>query len=115
MITGTYNLDIYKGEPFSIDFVITDDLGVPINLTDYSGSAPIKNSYSAQTPIAYFNLSITNPTSGMVTLSMTDTGSAALPVTQAIYGVEFARSGVSIGRYLRGYVNIYQDYGLNFP
>lgn len=79
---------ISNGSTFSLLFRAVNCAGIPINLSGYSIRSTIKEKYSSSTGISSFNSLIVNPTSGICTISLTASGSAAIPPNVYLYSVE---------------------------
>jgi hypothetical protein len=110
-MSSGYNINIVKGATFAVDFNFTNSSGTPINLSGYSGQATLKNTLSTTSGLGNLELEFTSEVSGSIRLSMDATGTAVLPVTQAVYDVDFySPLGVS-SKVLYGYADIYPDIG----
>ncbi len=117
MITGTYNLpNLYVGEPFYETVILYACDGSRMNLSGFSGNAPIRSTLgSTGGYLGQFTVGIVSPVSGVLSLSMTDAETSALTPTQGVYSLTLSLSGVSFGRKLRGYVDIIPNYGGVWP
>lgn len=105
--TGSrYNIELTQGNYYSLCLTVTDSNSSPINLSGYSGYAPIKAAYGFSGVLGHFDINFTTPASGIITLSMDATGTAALPVIQARYELEIYPVNGQTIKYLKGYVDI---------
>lgn len=110
-MASTYDIDIYKGAPFSLSINATNSSGVPINLEEYSARGCIKYRYGDESPLVRFNVSIQSPeSSGILSFWLSATGTASLPTFQGLYELEAYTSGdADVIKFLRGYANIYPE------
>lgn len=103
------DLTISQGVDFSMNLPINDDGGNSINLSGYSGFAPIGNRLGEGTGtsglLGFFNLS--NPSSGIINLSLTSSFTINLPTTQGVYDLTLMNPSGAISKYYNGYVNIW--------
>jgi hypothetical protein len=104
--SGIYNICCSQGSDYSLTLSVTDNNNVPINLSGYSGLAPIKERFGDSAPLDYMSVSVLVPVSGIICLSLTRNQTANLPVTQARYELEIYPSSGSATKYLRGYFEI---------
>jgi hypothetical protein len=110
MTTGVrYDINLTRGSSYSASLTLTNSAGTRVNLSGYSGYAPVKTRYGATgSGLGEFVVSITSAVSGIFSLSMTDENSALLPCTQAAYEVNLYSSGSNDPfKYINGYVNVY--------
>lgn len=110
MTTGVrYDLNLTQGASFVTSLTLTNSEGSLVNLSGYSGYAPIKTRYGATGSIlGEFLVSVTSPASGGFSISITDEESALLPCTQAAYEVNLYSSGSNDPlKYINGYLNVY--------
>lgn len=113
-MSGYYNLNINQGESYALTIIAKDSDGVPQNLSGYTGFAGIKSNYCSTGYLANFDVSISLPTSGQVSMSMTAADTANLPATIALYDLEIA-SGSIVTKLLKGNVFIYPEISSSFP
>lgn len=106
--TGLYNIEIKQGNYYALTVTVTDAYGTAIDLTNYSGYAIIKAGYGRNNILGRFNLSFSQPTSGILVISMDATGTAALPVNESMYELEIYPTGSTIQatKYLYGYCDV---------
>lgn len=106
--TGLYNIELKQGNYFSLSLTVTDDVGSPVNLTNYSGYAIIKAGYGHSGVLGEFHLDFNQPTSGIFTIYMYATETAALPVNQSLYEIEIYPTGslTLATKYLYGYCDV---------
>ena len=92
----TFDLDIYKGETFSLSLNLKDADSVPVDLTDYAVSGYLKFKYSDSGKLVDLNVQKVLPyASGDVSLFIPSTGTEVLPVTLGVYDIELYHTGQS--------------------
>jgi hypothetical protein len=110
----TYDLNITQGSSFNIRLTAKDSDSNYINLSGYTVSGHIRNRYSdtgylldleptivsGGTPDAIF--------SGLVDVALHPTGTANLPITQAMYDVEVYKADTVI-KLLNGKANVHPE------
>jgi hypothetical protein len=79
IVPAPVNLTIEQGSTWSVSLTFTDGNKQPIDLTLYTFTAQIRPSYSSTTVTATFTCTVTDPTHGVATLSLTSDQTAALP------------------------------------
>ena len=100
------DLNIVQGSDFNVSIVAVDDLGTIINLTDYTVAGYAKHRYGDDEPTFDFKPTVSNATAGEISMSLTPTETASIPVGQFVYGIE-CLSGDSIGfKVMNGKVNV---------
>lgn len=77
MSASTYNLSIERNTDFSITLVLKDGNGTPIDVTNATIDAEIKQDYYFPI-IQTFTVTKTSPASGQITLSLTAAQTAVL-------------------------------------
>lgn len=102
-MASSYDLNITQGSSYNIRLKTKDANGVALNLSGYHVSGYIKNKYSDSNYLLNLEPSIVSgqsvPTvpsnllndaifSGLIDINLHPTGTAALPITQAIYDIE---------------------------
>ena len=80
------NILIDKGADYGVTFFITNKDGTPLNMSGYTGSAVMKQSYSATTSIP-FTLEFVNRTAGEISLALTDVETSALDRRRYVYDI----------------------------
>lgn len=84
MITpGAFNITIYTGATYELQITLKDSSDTAIDLTDRTIKAEIWN-VRRTTKLETFTVTKTTPKSGVLTLSLTATKTAALPVDRSI-------------------------------
>lgn len=81
-----------QGSDIAVELHLQDANGNKKNLTNYSGAATMKRSYSSDSADThYFDFAIQSPpTDGIVTLSLTNTQTDAMEAGKYVYDVEIS-------------------------
>ena len=91
-MASTYNIEIDQGATYTLAITYKDSAGVPINLTNYTAAMQLRLQYDSPTTA----LSLSSPSngivitgaSGLVTITITDTQTAALASDTFLYDLE---------------------------
>jgi hypothetical protein len=98
------NLLIDQGSDFSTTITITDDEGLPVDLSEYTGAAQMRKHYTSA--ISYnFNVAVGSG-DGTVTLSMTYAQTANIASGRYVYDCELLSSANVTSRILEGIVTV---------
>ena len=102
------NLRIDQGATFSSDVTVSDTDGNVFDLTGYTARAKMATGYtSTRTRVTITATVNADPTTGIVTLSLTDTQTAALEApARYVYDLEVVSSAGSVTRVIEGIINI---------
>ncbi len=99
------NIFIDQGADFTTTVTVTDSNGDAVSLTGYSAAAQIRKSYSSSTSTA-FTTSISNASGGEITITLSDTQTAALEAGRYLYDVLITASGGDKTRVVEGQVTV---------
>ncbi len=99
------NIFIDQGADFTTTVTVTDSNGDAVSLVGYSAAAQIRKSYSSSTSTA-FTTSISNASGGEITITLTDTQTAALEAGRYVYDVLITASGGDKTRVVEGQVTV---------
>tara|TARA_B100000085_G_C18089302_1_gene328389 strand:- start:116 stop:454 length:339 start_codon:yes stop_codon:yes gene_type:complete len=101
------NLTIDQGATFSSDVTVKDANGNAFDLTGYTAEAKMAKGYnSTRTRTSITSTINADPTTGIVTLSLTATATAALDApARYVYDLEIT-SGATVTRVIEGIINI---------
>jgi len=106
----SFDLSIIQGQTFTLSVTVRDINGVPIDLSGYNISGYLKTRYSDTGKLTDLNATIANGPSGIVTLSIPATGTAALPINYAFYDVEMMNPGDgTITKVLAGKASVFPE------
>jgi len=97
------NLTIDQGSDFSVTFNLTDENGVALDLTGYTGRAQMRKSPTSSTK-KDFTVSV--EVSGSITLSMTSEYTSGITATRYMYDAEIISSGNSVTRVVEGIATV---------
>ena len=95
------NLYIDQGTDFSITVDVTDSAGEALELDGYTAAAQIRKTYSSSSDSATFATSIAE-LSGQVTISLTDTQTAALESGRYVYDLNITSAAGVVTRVIEG-------------
>ena len=99
------NIFIDQGADFTTTVTVTDSNGDAVSLVGYSAAAQIRKSYSSSTSTA-FTASISNASGGEITITLSDTQTAALEAGRYVYDVLITASGGTKTRVVEGQVTV---------
>ena len=99
------NRFIDQGADFTTTVTVTDSNGDAVSLAGYSAAAQIRKSYSSSTSTA-FTTSISNASGGEITITLSDTQTAALEAGRYLYDVLITASGGDKTRVVEGQVTV---------
>ncbi len=100
------NITVEQGADFSTHINITDNNGVAVDLTGYTGASQMRKHWTSSTSYP-FTVAFASPTtSGVVTLSMTAAETSAIPPGRYNYDVELTSSANSVSRIIEGLVTV---------
>jgi hypothetical protein len=95
------NLFIDQGTDFEIVVDVSDATGETLNLTGYTSAGQIRKTYGSSTKVD-FTTGHGTPADGKVTMSLTDTQTAALTAGRYVYDMNITSSGGKITRVVEG-------------
>jgi hypothetical protein len=101
----TLDLTFIQGDDFKAVVTAKDSAGSVINLSGYGVAGKVRNRYSDSTHLFDLNPSIATAASGTINIDVAATGTASMPVTEAVYDVEIY-IGSQVTRLLEGNVKI---------
>jgi len=104
---NSYNLSIIQGDSFSLDIIVKDDDGNPMNLDGYSLRGKMKSRYSDSSGIAEFGIT-QGGASGQLSIELDSLVTETLRVYQYLYDVEAYKPENSF-KILNGYANVYPE------
>ena len=99
------NIFIDQGATFTTTVTVTDSSGSAVNLSGYSVAAQIRKTFLSASATA-FTASISNASSGEITISLTPTQTAALEAGRFVYDVVITASGGTKTRVVEGQVSV---------
>ena len=99
------NLTVDQGSTFSASIDITDTEDNVLVLTGYTVAGQIRKTYDSSTAVN-FTASVSNASTGEVTISLTPAQTNALVAGRYVYDVEITSSGGTVTRVLEGQVEV---------
>ncbi len=100
---SNYNLEITQGDSFILNVNATNSDGSYINLSGYGVRGQIRYQYSSTNVMMDLQPVIASQASGLISINVPGTGTAALKVGVFPYDVEITGSNNYCLKYLRGY------------
>ena len=79
------NLFIDQGADFTTTVTINDSTGSALDLTNYTALAMVRKSYASTTATTFTSTFASDRTTGQITISLTDTQTAALESGRYVY------------------------------
>ena len=106
-MAATANLRIDQGASFSSDVTVKDNTGTVFDLTNYTAAAKMALGYSSTRTRVAMTTTISDPTNGVITLSLTADQTSALEApARYVYDVEVVSSANVVSRIVEGIVTI---------
>ena len=99
------NIFIDQGATFTTTVTVTASTGDAVNLSGYSVAAQIRKTFLSSSATA-FTATISNASSGEITISLTDTQTTALEAGRFVYDVLITASGGTKTRVVEGQVTV---------
>ena len=99
------NIFIDQGATFTTTVTVTDANGDAVNLSGYSVAAQIRKTFLSSSATA-FTATISNASSGEITISLSPTQTAALEAGRFVYDVVITASGGTKTRVVEGQVTV---------
>lgn len=103
------DIQINQGETFVLTMTIEQPVDTPIDITSYTFASQIKRNQTDTSALDAFTFTLSDPTNGIFTMSLTDTETSALPAIVAFYDVEMTDTSANKTRILQGKANITQE------
>lgn len=109
MAAARYDLVIDQGSDYAVEFTVSENNTVK-NLTGYSARAQMRPSKTSSTVTATFNCQIPTGSDGKITMSLTNTASAAIAAGTYHYDLEiFTANNDYVSRLLFGTATVTQE------
>ena len=99
------NLTVDQGSTFSASVDITDTEDNILVLTGYTVAGQLRKTYDSSTAVS-FAASVSNATTGEVTISLTATQTNALIAGRYVYDVEITSAGGTVTRVIEGQIEV---------
>jgi len=101
----TLDLTFIQGDDYVASVVAKNSNGTAINLSGYSVAGKVRNRYSDSNYLLDIAPTIASDVSGIINIDIPATGTASLPVTEAVYDIEMYQ-GATVTRLIEGNVKI---------
>ena len=98
------NIVIEQGTDFSATIDVTDSIGDPFDLTNYTAASQMRKNYAASTATTF--TCTDNNSLGQITLSLNNTQSEALEPGRYLYDVEITSTGGEVIRVVEGIATV---------
>ena len=105
MSAGTYNFTIEQGTTFSRVLTLQENSSA-MNLTGYSVASQMRSTHDSSSIVATFSGSVTNASSGQITLSLTNSQTSAIEEAIYVYDVEITSGTGTVTRILEGNITV---------
>ena len=99
------NLTVDQGSTFSASIDITDTEDNVLVLTGYTVAGQIRKTYDSSTAVN-FTASVSNASTGEVTISLTPAQTNALVSGRYVYDVEITSAGGTVTRVIEGQLEV---------
>lgn len=108
MAAGYQELFLEQGTDFSTSITLDDVYGEPFLLHGFIGKSQIKKSYYSTTAVAEFNVTINNPDTGVINLTLDSPTTSNIAAGRYVYdvAVKDTLGGNTVTRVLEGIVNV---------
>jgi len=100
------NLFIDQGADFTTTVTINDSTGSALDLTGYTALAMIRKTYQSTTATTFTSTFESPRTSGQITISLTDTQTAALEDGRYVYDLVITNAAGSKTRVVEGIATV---------
>ena len=105
MAAGTYNFIVEQGATFNRILTVKENNSA-MNLTGYSVASTMRSTHDSSTVVGTFACSISNASSGGITMSMTSSTSSAIEEGIYVYDLEITSGTGTVTRLLQGEVTV---------
>jgi len=99
------NLVIDQGTDFEATIDVTDQDGDAVNITGFTVAGQIRKSYTSTTSIDFVT-TVSDPSSGQVTIALTDTTTSTMAAGRYVYDLEMLDSAGKRTRIVEGQVEV---------
>jgi len=100
------NLFIDQSADFTTTVTINDSAGSALDLTGYTALAMIRKTYQSTTATTFTSTFVSPRTSGQITISLTDTQTAALEAGRYVYDLVITDSSGNKTRVVEGIATV---------
>ena len=100
------NLFIDQDADFTTTVTVNDSTGTALDLTNYTALAMIRKSYQSSTATTFTSAFVSPRTTGQITISLTDTQTAALESGRYVYDLVITDASGNKTRVVEGIVTV---------
>lgn len=98
------NLYIDQGATFRSEITISDDSGVPVDITNYTITSQFRKSYGSTVSTA-FSVTLLDPVNGVLELSLTSTQTANIKPGRYVYDAKYTLTDTVV--FVKGILTVY--------
>lgn len=106
MAAGYQELFLEQGSDFNTSITIDDVDGLPYDLGQITAKSQVRKSYYSANPTAEFVITINDPSSGVILLSLNSANTANISAGRYVYDVVIKDNNNVKTRVLEGIVNV---------
>ena len=105
MSAGTYNFIIDQGATFTRQLTVKENNSA-MDLTGYSVASKMRSTHDSSTVVGTFTCTISNATSGIITVSMSASTTADIEEAIYVYDLEITSGAGIVTRLLQGQITV---------
>ena len=105
MSAGTYNFILEQGATFNRILTLKENNAV-MNLTGYSVASKMRSTHDSSTVVGTFTCTISDASAGQITMTMTNSTTAAIEEGIYVYDLEITASSGTVTRIMEGNVTV---------
>ncbi len=105
MSAGTYNFVLEQGATFNRILTVQEN-GSAMNLTGYSVASKFRSTHDSSTVVGTFTCTISDASAGQITMTMTNSTTAAIEEGIYVYDLEITSSAGTVTRLMEGQVTV---------
>jgi|TARA_B100001094_G_C17980829_1_gene695144 hypothetical protein len=100
------NLFIDQDADFTTTVTVNDSTGTPLDLTNFTALAMLRKSYQSSTATTFTSAFVSPRTTGQITISLTDTQTAALESGRYVYDLVITDASGNKTRVVEGIATV---------
>ena len=105
MSAGTYNFVLEQGATFTRTLTVQENASA-MNLTGYSVASKMRSTHDSSTVVGTFTCTISNASGGVITMTMTNSTTAAIEEGIYVYDLEITSGAGTVTRLMQGQVTV---------
>jgi hypothetical protein len=106
MAAGYQELFLEQGSDYTTTITLNDVDGTPFDLSNITGKSQIRKSYYSSNPTAEFVITISDPTTGVLGITLDSANTANIAAGRYVYDVVIKTESNVKTRVLEGIVNV---------